>query len=79
MFLLLLVHTFFLFIRQLIHAGQPQLPGEQRALMWGWLLERLNAELCSSYRPMLEKKYLAAEGELSQRIMNPTVFDSLGG
>ncbi len=76
------VNIFHSSCRQLIHAGQPRLSDEQRALVWGWLLERLSTEghvgrVVSS--PVSNEGVLSLEEELSQRIVTPTVFDSLGG
>ena len=49
--------------------------------MWGWLLERLRTEgdVGREITSPVDEGLLSVEEDLSQRIVTPTVFDSLGG
>ncbi len=49
--------------------------------MWGWLLERLRTEgdVGRDITSPVDEGLLSVEEDLSQRIVTPTVFDSLGG
>ena len=66
--------------RQLVHAGQPQLSEDQRALVWSWILRDKDPnthEVRDSDSPLSDEEGPLAVRELWERVTAPTVFDSL--
>ena len=73
--------------RQLVLAGQPMLSDEQRCLVWSWMLEWPNKDQPSvgidrgspvSEGEEGESSVQSADREMKERVLLPTVFDSLG-